>query len=649
MTTGSRFCAFCGILVLLVAGIYYHHPSERFLGQTDVSSYLYSALALARGEGFGPRQPLLDTMPAPVRDCVVKTRFPLGLRDASPTLRQRPFYLEWEVNENNPGNLVPRFPPGYPVLLSLGYRLAGWNGLLAVNGALMLLAGMLVMYLAGKWAGPVAGLFAAVLWALFPLNVWIANTTLAEPLVLLLGLAAMAAWAKSQGSKNIFWRVLIGISVGIAPAVKLDAIPWLILPFAFAWENRREGIWRALQPVMAAVPCLIGSAAVLLGAQSGYTMESVGAMLRQPVVWVALGVAVTSFGAACFLAWRFRVFSETDRNGEQKPAVAESARFGHWLKPTGLVTLTAGLIYLFFIRPLSAGADQIYWDPWGKVVPSLREVSLPRLGWYLPPLALWVGMVSAGIAALWSKEAWMRAFAMVGIAVLLFLSYDCVNFPVQPFAGRRFMPQVVPVLIVGLAGAGVWLHERVKSRVWSGIIVGSVVLYAAAHGLMVNAKMNSRSDAAGLFDKMRELSEKVGPKGLVVLRQSSVFGDIAPLLAFGFHCDVLPVRMRDRQEMQAVEQYLRRQEMSGRTIWLWTGGDGDQMGFRGRPDGPPILQDFTMLFMHVTTKEPPFTWDDRSLKYSLRKIRFMGGVGGMPGSNYPHNLPAKPAPPDHAP
>ncbi len=360
-------------------------------------------------------------------------------------------------------------------------------------------------------------------------------------------------------------------------------------------------------------------------------------MVRQPVVWLGLGLATVFFVAVCFLVWRFRVFSKTDRIEKQKPATVETARFGLWLKPTAFVALIAGLAYLFFIRPLSAGADQIYWDPWGKVVPSLREVSLLRLSWYLPPLALWVAMASAGAAALWSKEAWMRVFAMVGVTVLLFLSYDCVNFPVQPFAGRRFMPQVVPVLFVALAGAMVWLRERVKSRVWSGIIVGSVVLYATVHGLTVNAKMNSRADAAGLFDKMRELSATVGSKGIVVLRQSSPFVEIAPLLAFGFQCDVLSLRIRSREDMQTVESYLKEQEQAGRTIWLWTSSADDRMGFRGWPDGAAVLQDFTMPFMHVTTKEPPFTWDDRTWKYSLRKIRFVAGSGPVvvPQANHP--------------
>lgn len=238
---------------------------------------------------------------------------------------------------------------------------------------------------------------------------------------------------------------------------------------------------------------------------------------------------------------------------------------------------------------------------------------------------------------LWAKETWMHTFATVGVAILLFLSYDHINFPAEPFASRRFLPQAIPVLIVALAGASVWFRLNARLLKWGGAFVGLLVLYAVAHGIYVNAKMNSRSDADGLLDRVQAISETVGPKGIVVLRQSSPLAEIAPLLAFGFQRNVFPLQIRSNRDMQAIGRYLADQELSGHTIWLWTNSVDDRMGFSARTSGAAILQEITVPFLHMTTTDRPFSWDKRTWKFSLSKISFTdgGSAAAIPHAKQP--------------
>ena len=609
------------LIVVVIAGIFYHHPSKRLLGQTDVSSYLFSGLAFARGEGFGPRKTILNDLPSAVRDCVVKMNLPLGLRDTSPTFQQKPFYLEWQVSEQSPADLVPRFPPGFPVALAAGYKLAGWKGALAVNGVIMVLAGVLVTYLAGRVAGPLAGVFAAGLWAVFPLNLWIANTTLAEPLVLLLGLTAVFSWVRSRESQSLGWPIVMGVCVGLAPVVKLDAIPWAMLPLGYAWENRHRGIVRAGTPIWAAVPCLLFSGAVLLSAQSAYATESLAGLIRQPVIWWGIGLGVVALILTVVLIRRWRLFEKTDRAANpSEPSTLKGLWASPRLKPMIYAAIVAGFGFFFFVRPWWAGADQIYWAPWGKIAPSFRELSLLRISWYFPVLGLWTAMLSLTAAALWGRETWIRLTASIGVAVLLFLSYDCINFPIQPFATRRFLPQVLPLLLIALAGAGEWWRLKPKMARWGSVGMGLLAVYTIAVGIYLDTRMNSRADGDGLLDKVRALADMIGPNGIVVLRQSSPFIEIAPLLAFGFERDVLPLRIRDRQEMESVAKYLKEKENTGRTIWVWSTNANDRLGLPGWLQGDAVQKEITVPLLHMNTHDRPFSWDDRTWKFTLRKL-----------------------------
>lgn len=621
----ARLCTLGGILVLVGAAVYYHHPSEQVLGQADAASYLFSALAIARGEGLGPRQPMLDTMPSVVREGLVETKVPLGLRDAAPNLPRRPFYLEWQLGQERPGDLVPRFPPGQSLVLALGYRVAGWPGLLAVNGIIMLLAGGLAMYLAGKWAGPVAGLLVAGLWAAAPLNVWIANTTLAEPLVLGLGLLAVAAWVRARESQAMRWPLLLGICVGLAPLAKLDALPWILLPVAYAWENRHAGIWRANLPLLAMAPCLMGSAMILFGAASNYAWENAITLIRQPAV--RLGLVGAGLGVA--ILWVMRVRSRR-RARTNVPVGTSSEGFAAgrcrvWLKWTGFAGILAGLAFLYFIRPHWAGADRIYWAPMGRIVPTLRELTLQRLGWYLTPAALWVAMASAVAAAIWARELWMRTFAAVGMGVLIFISYDHIDFPVQPFGLRHYLPQAMPVLLIALAGAGSWLSKENRLSRWGRVLAGGVVACAIAWSVMINRKMNCRADGEGLLGHVEAIARQVGPHGVVILRQTSPLAEVAPILAFGFQREVMPVRIRKPEDRRALEDYLEAREQAGASLWLWTGAMDDFLSLPVDVVDTSSSRDITVPFLHVTTTARPLSWDRRTWKSALKHVSFSKG------------------------
>jgi len=634
-----------GALLMGIATVVWHIPSERMLGEADAGTYTYAALALARGEGTAPRAGILERMPGAALTATTELRPPLGLRDQAIHLEKRLFYLNWQVEKRPIAHLVPRFPPGYPAVLALAFRLGGWPALLGTNAVLMLLAGLLAMALTDAWAGEWAALGLAVLWALFPLNLWIGSTTLAEPLTMVLGLGTVVAWVRATKSEGPSWPMAMGLMAGLGPLVKLDAIPWLVVPMAYGMASWRQCGRRAWLPVATTVPTLAVVATILLLAGSSYAAASMGALMRYPAFW--LGIVAVILAAGGITGWYLcHLPSASDRTPASAPAVDRPAPRWLQLLCAGIFAAMIGtMAYFWFLRPHWVGSDRFQWQPLGEVIESLREVTLPRLGWYFAPLALGVAMVSAAAAVMWARETWMRVFAGIGVAVLLFVSYDALNFPVEPFVMRRYLPQAIPVLLVTLAGAGKWAcggpGRRLASKRWRSVIaqcaVAAVIAYAIGFSFRVDRRMNAQSDAGGLVHQVQSVASATGPSGVVILRQDEAYLNIlAPLLAFGCHRDVLALRIHSDAEAAAVERFLQSEAAAGRSLWLWTKTPGDTIGLPVRSVETGPVNEIAAKILNMSTTEPPDRWNTWIWRFSLRRVEFSDGGSGPASHNQLH-------------
>src|SRR5262249_11821955 len=126
----------------------------------------------------------------------------------------------------------------------------------------------------------------------------------------------------------------------------------------------------------------------------------------------------------------------------------------------GLVAL--GALFAYVVRPalpaLATGGEA------GELEVAAQE-SLVRLGWYVTPLGLL--LAGAGSAALVWTGGWRRTLprlALTGLSLAFSLPNPLVSSD-QPWAARRYLPWVLPALLL-LAGYGaVRLAALIPDRV----------------------------------------------------------------------------------------------------------------------------------------------------------------------------------------
>lgn len=208
-------------------------------------------------------------------------------------------------------------PPG--ALLFLG-PLAAWRAdpavLFAACRWVAAALGAVNVYLAGRvawrWAGPIAGAAAAVLYALYPEAAAAERGPFLEPLLNTLCFALALVWLREPlSARRCFWAGVLG---GAALAVKVWGGAWLLAAVvALPVELRRRSTLLFLAGVAAALLVLVGPFVALAprdflkqtllfhawrppdgigGAQRFFTLFNVGHRTASVLALLGLGVAV---------------------------------------------------------------------------------------------------------------------------------------------------------------------------------------------------------------------------------------------------------------------------------------------------------------------------------------------------------------------
>jgi len=146
------------------------------------------------------------------------------------------------INPN--GNPTMFWPPGWPFLLALIYRLYAerlfgdhqLQAALAVNAALGAITVALVYAIARRAFDRTTALVAAALTALTPSLVIFAGTTLSETAFIAITLAGLWLWVEAEHRGDLLWTAAGALVIGYAALVRGQAalLPLVAVPFWFA-------------------------------------------------------------------------------------------------------------------------------------------------------------------------------------------------------------------------------------------------------------------------------------------------------------------------------------------------------------------------------------------------------------------------------
>lgn len=578
----------------LVAALWlFFRPHETVTGAADAGVYVNLGASIDRQGSILIQDELLAVLDPAL--------YP-GLLRPQPDNPVAPYYLlpGFYVIGQPPGQITPQFYPLHPVWQAVAYGLgatperlattdltggvlAGVQAELLLTGLWALLGSLAIYLLVRSFAGWETAALALLGLSLTAIQVWFARYPTTEMLtqyLLWAGLLGLALWLGGDGPARL-WALLAGVGLGQVFLVRVDMLvllPVIGLMVVVLWLGGRRLVDRAaLAWFTVPFGALVAHSFVHAWWQSRpYFVVHSGLGLRLlQVNWAIPVVALLVGAVGLWLLWRYGP-SLAERDFSLSRRYALVALIGVAL---------AFALYGWFVRPV-VGQTILRPDAYsGETLPLTDYQNWPRLGWYLSPLGIWLGV--AGLCVLiWQMNRRVALMLAVGGLFAALYLWNLRANPHQIYAMRRYVPVVVPLFIIGGATFIGWL-ARGRPRGWQA--AAGLLAVAWLGGLGWSARgFISQVDYAGLTIQLQTLSERFEP-GSVLL-----FNDPAPIgqgdffgtpLKFLFGHDVFTVRdltaVSDQDLVEAIEFW----QNSGRAVyWIGDATWPQQQGFRVAPE-----------------------------------------------------------------
>jgi 4-amino-4-deoxy-L-arabinose transferase-like glycosyltransferase len=545
---------------LLAACVLYFRPHQTITGGADVGVYVNLGANIARTGRILISDPSLAAL-----DPVLDAAF---LR-ALPPSEGAPYYLlpGFYVPGAPRGLIVPQFYPLHPVWLAVGHDLGGVRAALLMTPLWGMLGALAVYMTVRRLWGWKVGLLALIALSLTALQVWFARYATAEMLTQYLvwtGVWALIGWVDDDEPRWL-WPAIAGIALGEVFLTRIDMYALLMVPVVAAVWRWRTHSWQRTDALLLGPFILLALHSLLHGAlQSGPYTASLFHYV-QIVVFTRLK-PLAALGAAAIALTVFVAFAARRR----RSALGLQIQRLPWGWIAALLVIALAL-YAYLVRPhLGQVLSYAYWYGGGQL-PDVDRENLVRLGWYLSPLGVALGVL--GTAWMLVKEANRRTAFLLGAGLffsLLYLWRIQAN-PHQIYAMRRYVPVVLPFFVI--AATYVLYRLSALRRHWArGLSLGLTLLWL--FGIVWSSRgFVSQVDLRNAIAQMDRLNALFEPRSVLL------FGDAAPVgmgdllgtpLRFLYGHDVYPLRTPGALDEARFDEALARWRDAGRQVY-WIG------------------------------------------------------------------------------
>lgn len=464
-------------------------PHEYTLGGLDPGVYVNTAASIVHHRSIAYYDPEVAALDEATRAALFREPHD-GWTQGS---RLVGFYL----TDANTGRVVPHGMHLFPSAMAVGYGLAGLDGALAIPPLLTIVAIASLSLLVRRVAGPIAAPLVALLLILNPAESWFGRYPAAEtmlqaalyPALLLLALAPRAP-AKA--------RLPVGAAAGaLLGMVHLAKVDTFVIPLAvavlFGWLALRRQLTAVHFAFLLSYAVLVLHAFAHVAITAGHYAYSVYARsLPGPTAIATAALVAATLTTVAFIARR---------------------------SPTRLILpATVGLLllalYAYYLRPLDLFGEIAAAPEAVQPVIRNRLHAFPRLGWYIPPLAL----LLAGAALANRKHLQPATVLLVLIAVLeaLVVLYDPRITPEYPWAARRWDGIIIPVV---LALAAIQVGQlRAHTVLAAGLAIALLSTSAGA-----SAPLIGHREYAGSGALIQRIADEAQP-GAVILLDDDLVG-----------------------------------------------------------------------------------------------------------------------------
>jgi hypothetical protein len=448
------------LLLVIISMVIFFHPDEFILGGGDGGVYMNLGAIWARTGSFSFLEPELGAIPEVLRPGLFR-QVPSG--HIVTYVRFPGFYL----SDDPWGKIIPQFFPLHPLWISMAHGLLGLRASLFVT-PLWAVGGLLALVLTLRYLfGDQIGLMAGGLLLLTPLQIYFARYPTAEPLTQFLLWGGLYAFVRFVFDRRIGWGIVSAWMLGQVFLTRIDALPLLLLPSLFILMMLVQNDWGGVYAFFLPFIFVFSHALVqAIGLSKPYTWEiysnlfAMGMRFLRGTWWLLLvGLAVPLLG---FFLWRKGYFHRRE----------------NWFKTlrwTAAFLIVALGFFAYFVWPRTGEtAMSSYWYG-GSKIPIQNHLNLVKLGWYLSPLGVWLGI--CGVAWMIVQESWERIWPLlvVGLSFSLLYIYNILNNPFHIYAMRRYVPVVLPFFVAGMAySLGRLWEMRIRWRwaSWLAVTLG---------------------------------------------------------------------------------------------------------------------------------------------------------------------------------
>jgi hypothetical protein len=458
----------------------------------------------------------------------------------------------FEVIHGGVAQVVPQFLIGAPAVYSLGWWVAGWNGMFWMPAVIGGLAVLSAAGLAARLVGPRWAALAAASLALTQPVLHASRSTYSEPPSLLLVLVAgsLAADALQTGHPGRPRRLALaaGLVLGLAGLVRVDAVRdvALVIPVCAVLTLRRH----------------LSAAPLAAGALAGTVISAVPAVwLSRPyldMVWGSLRplllgtVALTVLSVLVMAVDRGRRRRVTTAGTVAPPAAEPPAGRRpalEWLAAAAVL----GVGVLLASRPWWMVAHQAD-NTSSDLVASLQAQQQLRIDgarsyaedtvrwvvWYVGPVtalaALAAAAVLAAAAARWWRSgpaslapAWL-APAVVGVGSTVLILYRPGITPDHPWADRRLVPTVLPAVALLATATAAWSVRYARRRLPVGLLAAAAVIAVPAllvPSALATAPLAGSRTEVGQPEAVAQVCAALAPGDVVLAVHDAQQGDRA--------------------------------------------------------------------------------------------------------------------------
>ena len=549
------------LLVLLLAAALYLRPSEFILGMWDPGVYVITGANIARTGSITMYDREFLALPANLRQAF----FYDPSRPQMFGRRLEGFY----IFDADRGMVSPHGFHLFPSLLAVGYSLAGIRAELMVTPLLALLSILGLYLLTRRLFGAPTALVAALLLTTNLAQVWFARYHAAEVMVQFLLFAGFLALTLMLDTGAPRFGLEAGLLLGAVHLAKAENffLPVVLVGFLIYELRGRQ-----------------------FGRQHWWLVGAYAALSLQAVIHARLFAPIYSadmLGAGIGAIGRLGVFPAVAAVGIVLlvlPYVVRASRAKRVdrgrLRSAVRVALVLGVcalaVYAYYVRPMGTLTSVPVESLSSHVAYDVaNRQSFIRLGWYVTPLGLLIGVL--GLAMMAGGAANRRNAVLVVVAVIdtIWYLYDAKITPVHFWTARRWLPLVVPGFVLFGSYFLVWLGARLRWR-WPAAVVpagfGFVVLISS---ISANAPFVRHTEYRGAVEQVGALAAQFPENSAVLFDEDDVGLRLAgPLqLIWGRPSFVV---WKDSQARSAVGQAVAYWRQQGRQVyWVRSEKSGD--------------------------------------------------------------------------